>query len=133
MRWFVFTALLAVCLGCSADDSSSECSAVPASAFSDPDPAFALPDDLFSVPAPEDPSNGDARWYVASPSGGLWVVDNVTGRGSALILPLNQQARQESTFGVDAGPNAPVFDDTDAGSDAAQLAIECAAAGTAEP
>ena len=77
--------------------------------------------------APDDPLTGEERWYFASPTGGLWVSDaSPTQDSGGFGGPLNAQARQEDSLGLDAGSESPVFDDTDASSAAAEAAIKCA-------
>lgn len=76
---------------------------------------------------PED-FRGQPRWYYASEGGGLWISgkDPATGESRAPTLPLNDQARSESTVGVDVPTDAPVFEGADPESDEADAAVACA-------
>jgi hypothetical protein len=49
-------------------------------------------------------SNGHASWVVKKDDGAVWATDvdpSTTPGGAAIIVPLNDQARQDSTAGVD--------------------------------
>lgn len=71
---------------------------------------------------------GQERWALASPAGGLWLttVDPAGPDASGLTLPLNDQARRESQMGVDVKFDAPIYKGAKASDKAAKEALECA-------
>ena len=81
-----------------------------------------------AVEAPAD-IQGRERWYIASQTGGLWVVTTLDDFASGLILPLNNRARHESVMGIDAPRDAPVSGDATADSGQAIDALACAQGG----
>ncbi len=85
-------------------------------------------DGIEAVAAVEAPADiqGRQRWYIASATGGLWVVTTLDDSASGTILPLNNRARSESILGIDARPDAPVFGAATADSGQAIDALACA-------
>jgi hypothetical protein len=71
---------------------------------------------------------GQERWVLASPTGGLWLttVDPTGPDASGLTLPLNDQARRESQMGVDVKFDAPIYKGAKASDKTAKEALECA-------
>ncbi|HEY5859087.1 MAG TPA: hypothetical protein VIX62_02235 [Actinomycetota bacterium] len=52
-----------------------------------------------AVEAPAD-IQGRERWYIASQTGGLWVVTTLDDSASGLILPLNNRAVTRASWGL---------------------------------
>lgn len=75
-----------------------------------------------------DSFNGQSAYYAASKSGALWVSSfDPSEVAAGRILPLNDAARLASDIGVDTPPDSPDYGDANAGSEAAQKALACAA------
>lgn len=113
---------VALVVGCGGDGGgSSECNGIANDALSQDGIDLAG-----ATEAPPDPLTDEPRWYIASPTGGLWVTTaspEVASEGG-LVIPLNDQARSESQVGVDAP--ASLVGDVDAGSAEARAALACA-------
>ncbi len=67
-------------------------------------------------------------WVVASPTGGLWLsyMSAVTSSSNGLIMPLNEQARTESTVGTAGGLDAPGYQNVTSTDIEAVMALGCA-------
>ncbi len=108
----------------------SQC--VPAGDVRGRDPVFALPEGLVAVPSSEIAISGDPTWYVASPTGGVWLVSVPTGqlddaRESGSLIPLNDTAIGETGNSPDVRADPPVMAGASPTDDEAQQALACAA------
>ena len=96
------------------------------------DPVSALPDGLAAVRSSEITVNGDPTWYIASPSGGVWLLSAPTdqlddAREHGSLNPLNDTAISETGNDEDVRADPPGTAGALPTDPEAQLALACAA------